>query len=1517
MNKLKQSFIQITQYIKKEARFFALLSILPLFIGAILFSSNPNIIWTAPLSACSFYIFTSLSSLFNKTPHLFRFALATAYALSALVMSGNFGISTKVVYLLLPFFAISFEQFIIQSRATPLCIMFVLLLCVDAVYAITIFAFSVLFYIIFMKKPFGNLIADILHLCILFVLSLFTTAPVSCIKIESLLNIIDSTSYTGFSFTYPIFTFISRFFHGMVSASVFGNIQNIDLGIGIILICLFVLFFTNNTIQIEFRIRTFIFTTILLLLFETTPGLYCLELFQTTNLPIVQYGILNFWIVTIGGISLSRLSGIRSINLLVGCGLASTLVAVTLLFTSHNLTNYGFILCIFAILIYIAFTLSNLLSKNKLAKFILTFGICAEAFAGCYLTATPELQPQNPNINSLFAFQSQNKIQTDTDKLLDWPYTKEGNDYLGNHIALDLHRSLKELNRNVQLDKDEILSYNPTGIISDFDLVNLKCHKIGISEDMFTKIEDYSISFPQEYPELYNVVDMGNHIYNIETTELSNQYETDIFIPFTYEIHAPASDEVFLYDTYTTFIIRCDSEGKNIRTGTSYIRMSQTAHFMLNDEISAYSFNQNAYDQLADALKQYMMEHQSVFSSTRYVIYLILMLLGLIVFAIFTMYTDIDSINKKLYSAKNQFANYVFFQKIAVFFRHNQIYLFAFFIPFILFILSMIVYSCAPFGSMSFLDCDGPSSVLAGHLNYYYNYKNGTFFVSSLGGYVNELSVSLLFPLTLFTLLFSPSQLPAFFILSEAFLVGLSGFTICYYLTHRLYNRKAFKEDYRLLIPALIYSINAYMLAMHSYCYWWYLLFCLFPIVILQLERLLYQKKWFLYVILLSVCITTNFNIALYICIYLVIHFMICEFDNLKDFFVKGVRFGICSLLAAGCGLSGWLYILTSKTNSGYNYDDSIFPTPGFHTSFFNQWTKFMIFSPTGAISHNPGDVNIYMSLLMLLLLGIFFISKNIPKEKKLRFLFPMLFLLISFNGNVLSYVWNGLHYQSGVPNRYIFIWMFLCSAISYDSLREIKKISNVKKVLIFIAPIILLCICQLFGTKQKSYAFWGSLILIALYSILIFLRSRIEWLKHNLYRVLVLLLTTEMFANMLFVCHSYCLNNLQAFGDYGAKAETNQTLLSTNDEFVRFSIANYYGMNFGFFNNVPTNQIFVSTLSTQMQNINFYYGLLNGGNFITSNYNSTPFGISSAAIKYITLPMYASSRQLDMQNYKYIGYQNEDFYFENEDALSLGYYLPENFQFASFQRDVIPCELYNYIAKTITGNNDDIFTVFSIQKSSEEHLPDNSFQFLDIDGNIISSEEANNIITSDDAQSTGTLPCQKLFVKINATARKDGELYIYLNEFVSLGYAKEGETKSITIKYPNQSLMDWDEYYCFTMDKDAYKQYIAAAKKNQLQGVSFKDTVIEGTSDYQADGYTIFSIPYSDKWHAYIDDKEVETYDYNSANLFIKTPAGRHQIKLVYDTNSQIVTLLLSIAFYLVCIFAYYIQKRKEKRSL
>ena len=74
------------------------------------------------------------------------------------------------------------------------------------------------------------------------------------------------------------------------------------------------------------------------------------------------------------------------------------------------------------------------------------------------------------------------------------------------------------------------------------------------------------------------------------------------------------------------------------------------------------------------------------------------------------------------------------------------------------------------------------------------------------------------------------------------------------------------------------------------------------PLVVLGLEQLIKEKKVLLYYISLSLCIISNYYIAIMVCIFQVIWFVITWLENKETGIGAWIRFAIYSLLAGGTG---------------------------------------------------------------------------------------------------------------------------------------------------------------------------------------------------------------------------------------------------------------------------------------------------------------------------------------------------------------------------------------------------------------------------------------------------------------------------------------------------------------------------------------------------------------------------------------------------------------------------------------
>lgn len=109
--------------------------------------------------------------------------------------------------------------------------------------------------------------------------------------------------------------------------------------------------------------------------------------------------------------------------------------------------------------------------------------------------------------------------------------------------------------------------------------------------------------------------------------------------------------------------------------------------------------------------------------------------------------------------------------------------------------------------------------------------------------------------------------------------------------------------------------------------------------------------------------------------------------------------------------------------------------------------------------------------------------------------------------------------------------------------------------------------------------------------------------------------------------------------------------------------------------------------------------------------------------------------------------------------------------------------------------------------------------------------------------------------------------------------------------------------------------EFYKNANKYTLENISYNGHTLTGTTNYIKDGYTMLSIPYDQGWKAYIDGEAVDIEDPYQSMMFIKTPAGHHELKLVFIPYGMVLSLSVtggSIIF--TCLLFFIISRLKRK---
>ena len=818
----------------------------------------------------------------------------------------------------------------------------------------------------------------------------------------------------------------------------------------------------------------------------------------------------------------------------------------------------------------------------------------------------------------------------------------------------------------------------------------------------------------------------------------------------------------------------------------------------------------------------------------------------------------------------------------------------AFIIPILIMLISCIVNKTYPFGKEILPKYDGYYQY-AGFTSYYKNVLlgNESLFYSFKGllGY-NFYATSIYY-------MFNPTNLLCIFSTSENILeyytfiillrIGLSGFTMYKYLKYKFKNQ----SNLRYIIFSISYALMAYNVC-YFFNYMYFDTVVLFPIVMLGLDKLIYERKNRLYIISLTLSIISNFYIGYMVCIFSLLYFIynviIYKVDKniIKDFIISSLLSGLMCMIIiipeASELLKGKALLYTSNKTEYFK----------FNMNFLNIFYKFLPGS-TSNYDLKYGMVNIYVSLLVTILVIKYFFNKKISKKERITTLIFILFFLLSISFNLLDFAWQLFQRPIWYPNRYIFTFSFFLITIAMKEITNITYKTNIKENLIIIISFILLTLYSVISLKihndnLKMISYILGIILILQYTF--FLNNK------NAKYLLVMLFFIEVTTNAIFTLK--IMGKTTTITQYKTNEEINEKAvkhikeienkdnnfyrmeLSTSTVYNSPSLLNYNGINH--FNSVRNSK----TLNFLSK---FNYQVTDDTNVEFNNYN--PYLTSLLGVKYIN----GSKDEMYYENV----YDENPYMYLNKDALSLGYMI-YNKEFkesnSSYQNteNLINSMLNTDIKRYKVIDN------FNGEDIEIKEIDNKKYVISKTNINIKIEDKANNSMFLIPSRNITFVASYSIF--INDEEIKDAVIKqspIFINK---------GDTYKIIIK-SNLSKAELNSLKWYQIDYDKYIEAINELKKNEFNITKYsKDNHIEGNIDVNNDkNVLLLTIPYDKGWSIYVDDNKVNYDICFDSFICLDLDKGKHNIKMNYVPSGFIVGLVVSSLAFIVTII--YIQKK------
>lgn len=855
--------------------------------------------------------------------------------------------------------------------------------------------------------------------------------------------------------------------------------------------------------------------------------------------------------------------------------------------------------------------------------------------------------------------------------------------------------------------------------------------------------------------------------------------------------------------------------------------------------------------------------------------------------------------------------------RIWEFLKDKYVYTLTFLIALVMMIGAWYIGEVGPFGGRCLVVVDGVHQYLPFFSEYQDKLKNletlqYTMDVGLGNNFLSLWSYYLSSPFNLIVLLCSKSHLPMALNLIISAKIILGALCFAYFLMHA--GRKPVKNP-GIIVFSLFYAFSSFVVG-----YYWNLMWLdsvfVFPLIILGMERMFTKKDSRMYILALFYSFFCNYYISFMICMFLVLWFFTFHFKSFRDFFFKGVRFAAASLTTAAMAavvlLPAYKGIMTTASA------EFGLPEWEFYGSFADTLRSHLFCSEVMTNQVTDAGTNLYCGIFTILLAFMFFFIKDISLEKKMKYGMLLALLVISFNNQMLNYIWHGFHNQYGIPNRFAFLYTFILLLMAYEVYLKRAQLKLPMAVLAYLLSMLFVIFCYYNAEvtyDTKIYMLTGGV--LTLYLVLFALYRELPKGKKVVQYIIVFAALMEM-----------AINGLFAFGQVGSSdpeyyygdTENFEKLKDRVDEseqgLYRSDILEPLFVDEATWYNLKSMGIFGSTVRGELVDMMGNLGFYTGANEYLY-YGATPFTNALFGVKYVY------TRDGDYINVAMEEYDSEEniTVYKNNYALPIAYMVDED-AFYFDAADNGPFTVQNELSGALTGI-EPVFT--TIYDDLQMEVYGTNLEVEKRDEYNADYTKANDSARADFIY---TIPRDMdLYVSLRGANVHKIALLIdgsevafdrYQGQTFHVGKMKAGQMVDIQFVLNDGEDMSGD-LYCYPMEFQE-EQFMAAYHKllNQSMEVTeYSDAKIEGNITAKEDGILMTSIPYDEGWTIYANGEKMDTYSLIGGLLGIDLPAGEYNIKMVYHCPGLLtgfITTLLGIVFFIVFMWIERLQRESQK---
>lgn len=776
------------------------------------------------------------------------------------------------------------------------------------------------------------------------------------------------------------------------------------------------------------------------------------------------------------------------------------------------------------------------------------------------------------------------------------------------------------------------------------------------------------------------------------------------------------------------------------------------------------------------------------------------------------------------------------------------------------------------------------------------------------------------------------------------------------------------------LLGAVLYAFSQWIMV-SGFRHPFFINPCIYlPLVLIGVELVYKKKKYWVYVVAITLSAISNFYFFYMLGIFTVLYavyryFMLYGRIQFKELMGCLGRFALLSVMALMIAcvifLPSVMAVLGTNRVGAENYIPTVFKTKYYHMLLAALFGKYQADYTVIGVSA-VGTIGLF----------VLFANRRKNTALKIGFLMCMCFLLVPF----IAHVFNGFSYAT---NRWCWSISML---ISY----------------IFVKTYPLLFAL---GKKQRM-AILGTIFLIAVY---IFLDSysRILW---NILGILLLL----VFAGTLLLKYSYFRNHPRAVGiltlggicigtvvnmyfcftsagnsvsgvwqftDAGeAYEQTHDTLI---DEIKEISDISEYRYEQG-----GTSILQNSNMINNLNGGQFFFSLANGyvSQFLDEMYSNRPYeqNIQDVNGRSFLMKLLSMKYFIGLEKYLPNGYEkinevnisadedgenSQDGHiigiYEDVDALPLAYtydsYIPretyENMNVMERQQAVLQgivleesslpvcdpedkstevsytitpltdCELFENRIKAKEDNATCLLTFEGIP-NSELYIAFDNLQYLEVNRrHKYSDEEWASLSWKErytySIRDESVADQADIYFEADLdgkTTRKSIFLVTNRNNFYNgrsnfmnmVGYSEKPVT-SVLVTFSEKGSYKYDDLSVYFQPTDKLDTYAAERAEDKVENLSIKNNEISCQISLDKSKALVFSVPYGDGWTATVDGEKAEILNANTMFMALELSPGEHHVELHYTTPYIRLGLVLTVSGLFMLAGCIFFEKKKS----